>query len=137
MGMKLAPGVAAALAVVALGGCTGSGSGSGACVDDVLAAYRSVEAPEPNGAGGLGRLARDYGEATKEAARAAGACAGDAAVDEDCRAALEELGDVLREAGSSTVRAARSGGIDRAAATVDEHRARLEGAAAGAAACGP
>ena len=136
--MRAAQSVAAAIAVVLLGGCTGPGTGTaGACVDDALEAYRSVEPPASTGvADRFRQLARDYGEATEQAARVASDCAGDAAVDQSCRAALEELGDVLREAGASAVRAARSRGIERAAATVDEHQARLEGAAAATAACG-
>lgn len=129
--------LAAAIVLAACAGCTGSGTDTASgCVEDVLAAYRSVDAPEAKGfAGRVRQLASDYADATKDAAGVARECAGDV-VDEDCRAALEELGTALRDAGGSVVRGARSEGIDGATEGFEEDRARLEGAAAATAACG-
>ncbi len=117
MGLNRALVVALALALAAPACDTGDVVSAPGCLGDTLAAYRNV----------VGRAAEgrfdEFRDAAREAAETTAACA-EEAVDE-CRDALGDLASSLRDAASDVTRPS----------AFREHRTRLEGAAAAAAAC--
>lgn len=124
---------AALVAVLALPTCSGSGgepAASGGCLDDVLAAYRSLAVPAERLAAGYASVrretvkertvpkrvrgalrearaaARAYEAATRSALRGATTCAEDGEVTARCRVALEGLGSALRSTEAPIARSA-------------------------------
>lgn len=142
---------AALVTALALPACSGSGgepAASGGCLDDVLAAYRSLAAPAESLAGGYASItsettkerpvpervlvalrearaaARAYEAASRSAERVATTCAEDGGVAARCRVALEGLVSALRSTDAPIARSATR--LLRAAA----FRAGVERAAA-------